>query len=133
MLKPAYTWGPALDDHRNKFLSQIRLREQRKKKQQEVETSESKLSTSQLSVTGRKLNSDAHLQTTCSCPALSAAKADEPSFFQSKLNIAEKMTTAHAKDLMKRGEPGTASPSEDLTVGVSDAANTVSSTTSNNL
>ncbi|VDN13051.1 unnamed protein product, partial [Dibothriocephalus latus] len=49
LFKPAHTWGPALDEDRNEFLSQLRGREQRKNQPDGV-TDESILSTSQLSV-----------------------------------------------------------------------------------
>uniref|UniRef100_A0A0X3PNC8 Transporter n=1 Tax=Schistocephalus solidus TaxID=70667 RepID=A0A0X3PNC8_SCHSO len=123
--KPTHTWGPAEDEHRNEFLSQVREREQQKKQQQEdVETGENKLFTSQLSLGGSKLNSATCLRTTASCLALSAAQADEPSFFQSKLSIAEKLTYAHAKDLVKRGGPDFLNSSEAIAAAAAEGADT---------
>ncbi|BHF74122.1 hypothetical protein SprV_0401720600 [Sparganum proliferum] len=119
--KPTHTWGPAQDEHRNEFLSQVREREQQKK-QQDVESGENKISTSQLSLGGSKFNSATCLRTTASCLALSAAQADEPSFFQSKLSIAEKLTYAHAKELVKRGGPDILNSTEALAVAAAAAA-----------
>ncbi|VDN35084.1 unnamed protein product [Dibothriocephalus latus] len=130
LVKPAYTWGPALDEHRNEFLSRVHVRAQRKN-QQVLDTNESKRSTSQLNVSGSNFNSRACLQTIPSSMNINATQTGEPDFFQSKLNIAEKMTNAHAKDLGKRGGPCTANPPEDLAAapaGASEAANKVSST-----
>ncbi|KAM7535643.1 hypothetical protein Aperf_G00000091668 [Anoplocephala perfoliata] len=104
-LKPVNEWGPAQDEYRAEFISMIRSNESLRKN----------ASSSQVFISSSHIppglgdpengnpggeNSDRKLRALISNS--NVALETEGGFFQSKLNVAEKLTIAHTKKLAKR-------------------------------
>ncbi|CAH8611492.1 unnamed protein product [Heterobilharzia americana] len=95
-LKPIHEWGPADRSHRAEFISMIRSHESRINETVGVTIQQGpKMEGSQM-----KLGSG--LDSSLKSDIAAAGVVDDTKFFQSKLNVAEKLTQAHTKEVVKR-------------------------------
>ncbi|TGZ63971.1 hypothetical protein CRM22_006605 [Opisthorchis felineus] len=100
-VKPVQEWGPARDEHRAEFISMIRSNESLKRSRLN-NASASILPTTAVMNTGSQLQVGYGLGGSVISGLAGTGIIDDTGFFQSKLSVAEKLTQAHTKEVMKR-------------------------------
>ncbi|CAH8606201.1 unnamed protein product [Schistosoma mattheei] len=99
-LKPVHEWGPADKQHRAEFISMIKSNESR------INEAGGNLYTSPIggptTIEGSQLQLGYGLNSSLKSGLAAAGVIDDTKFFQSKLNVAEKLTHAHTKEVVKR-------------------------------
>ncbi|KAH9589936.1 Sodium- and chloride-dependent glycine transporter 2, variant 2 [Schistosoma haematobium] len=99
-LKPVHEWGPADKQHRAEFISMIKSNESR------INEAGGNLYTSPIggptTIEGSQLQLGYGLNSSLKSGLTAAGVIDDTKFFQSKLNVAEKLTHAHTKEVVKR-------------------------------
>nr|QQY02531.1 glycine transporter [Cryptocotyle lingua] len=99
--KPVHEWGPARDEHRAEFISMIRSNESLKRSRLN-NASSSILPAVATMNTGSQLQVGYGLGGSVISGLAGTGIIDDTGFFQSKLSVAEKLTHAHTKEVMKR-------------------------------
>ncbi|KAF5403474.1 Sodium- and chloride-dependent taurine transporter [Paragonimus heterotremus] len=98
-LKPVHEWGPARDEHRAEFMTMIRSHESLKRSRLN-DMSASVLPT--IGQNGSQLQLGFGLGGSVISGLAGTGIIDDTKFFQSKLSVAEKLTQAHTKEVLKR-------------------------------
>ncbi|KAA3672148.1 solute carrier family 6 (neurotransmitter transporter, amino acid) member 5/7/9/14, partial [Paragonimus westermani] len=98
-LKPVHEWGPARDEHRAEFITMIRSHESLKRSRLN-DMSASALPT--IGQNGSQLQLGFGLGGSVISGLAGTGIIDDTKFFQSKLSVAEKLTQAHTKEVLKR-------------------------------
>ncbi|KAF8565961.1 hypothetical protein P879_02990 [Paragonimus westermani] len=98
-LKPVHEWGPARDEHRAEFMTMIRSHESLKRSRLN-DMSASALPT--IGQNGSQLQLGFGLGGSVISGLAGTGIIDDTKFFQSKLSVAEKLTQAHTKEVLKR-------------------------------
>ncbi|VDP80389.1 unnamed protein product [Echinostoma caproni] len=97
--KPVHEWGPAQDEHRAEFINMIRSNESLRRSR--IRNTSSHLFPATVG-NGSQLQLGFGLGGSVVSGLAGTGIIDDTGFFQSKLSVAEKLTQAHTKEVMKR-------------------------------
>nr|CAH8873456.1 unnamed protein product [Trichobilharzia regenti] len=99
-LKPVHEWGPAEKEHRTEFISMIKSSESlHRSRINDVGSNANALAQA---VSGSQMQVNFGLGGSMISDLAAAGVVDDTKFFQSKLKVAEKLTQAHTKEIVKR-------------------------------
>lgn len=121
--KPVHEWGPAQNEYRAEFINMIRSNESLRRSR--MQNASSHLFPATVG-NGSQPQLGFGLGGSVVSGLAGTGIIDDTGFFQSKLSVAEKLTQAHTKEVMKRVASNAEFASTDA-IGVLTASQTVSS------
>ncbi|KAK4475589.1 hypothetical protein MN116_000865 [Schistosoma mekongi] len=105
-LKPVHEWGPAEKEYRTEFISMIKSNESlHRSRVYDVGANMTAAMTNAISTSQMQVNFG--LGGSIVSGLTAAGVVDDTKFFQSKLKVAEKLTEAHTKEVIKRAASNT--------------------------